>query len=1081
MNVGWKTVRLFISSTFSDMQAERDHLVRFAFPRLREQLLPRRIHLVDVDLRWGVTSVEDVSEVCREVIDECRPRFLCMLGGRYGWVPPGSTRSITADEVHYGVLDQISKDRGFAHFYFRDDLTTAVMEEIALGEFREPPGSDNEYKLVKLKQAIIDAGLSPFTYPAQWDNENRRLIGLKKFGDRVCDDLLESMKSDPELRDNFLTEVALVPDEFARERAAMEAFVEERSARFVLGSREMVLRELLAHAKAVGGNGYVCLTGAAGSGKSALLAHLSQHSTLNDQSSTYLIRHFVGASPQSTDVQRTLRRICHELKTGIPEITEDIPEEPEKLAVAFPNLLRQACARRSVVILLDGVNQFDLASQSDRLFWLPEKLPANARVILAAVDGPALEEMRRRLHPPREIELKPLTADDSEGIIDQFCKRYRKKLEPNQRAALLAKTDAGMPLYLLAALEELRTLGAFAEISRRIGQLPPSTRDLFAWILERLENDEGFRDSSGLRVGRDLVSRFGALLGASRSGLSERELVDLLDQGDASGNVAALLYLLRPYLMHRNKLLAFYHSQFREAVERRYLRSSQNQAEARKALTRYFRLVRPERPGHRPAMFHLPWQFSDPEDRATYDELLLGHAPSFHPAPVQSGHVGVPDGLGPFEKLMLGYEDPPRNAPPVSRRVLEYPWQLAMAGRWQELYTFLSEPILFRALWQHNQYDVLSYWAQLSRLTSLRMNHAYSGVLEHPEDCGPETLSALAILFRRHGHAHEAHGLHGELKRRAEQGQDLRNVAGSLMNQGVVLDDQGDTENAIGAYLQAESVYRQLGDRSALAQCLSNRGISLSRQEKYDAAMVVFDQAEELARQAGDRASLHRTLGEQAVIFKQRGELERAMTLLKEKETICRELDDRFGLAVALGNIALVLKDQGSPELGLLVLEEVETTYRELGDEQGLRLTRQNRGHLLYKSNDIEGALALAKSIANQDHPEAVCSEEKEVVHEMRAEDVGHPTAAAWDLLLSDDLVHAEQVLDACDGELQKTKAGDLWRVNRCKSYLLLRQNDPKAALDLCNLTLDMMRSSGCGADRMWTTKDFRFHIKSRL
>ena len=41
-----KTVRVFISSTFRDMHAERDHLVRFAFPRLREKLLDRRIHLV---------------------------------------------------------------------------------------------------------------------------------------------------------------------------------------------------------------------------------------------------------------------------------------------------------------------------------------------------------------------------------------------------------------------------------------------------------------------------------------------------------------------------------------------------------------------------------------------------------------------------------------------------------------------------------------------------------------------------------------------------------------------------------------------------------------------------------------------------------------------------------------------------------------------------------------------------------------------------------------------------------------------------------------------------------------------------
>ena len=52
MAAGWRTVRVFISSTFRDMQAERDHLIRFVFPRLREELLQRRIHLVDVDLRW---------------------------------------------------------------------------------------------------------------------------------------------------------------------------------------------------------------------------------------------------------------------------------------------------------------------------------------------------------------------------------------------------------------------------------------------------------------------------------------------------------------------------------------------------------------------------------------------------------------------------------------------------------------------------------------------------------------------------------------------------------------------------------------------------------------------------------------------------------------------------------------------------------------------------------------------------------------------------------------------------------------------------------------------------------------------
>lgn len=307
MAQAWRTVRVFISSTFHDMQAERDHMVRFVFPRLREELLPRRIHLLDVDLRWGVTSEQDVSDVCREIIDHCRPRFMCMLGGRYGSVPPGKNRSITADEVHYGVLDSMLNDRSFAYFYFRDDTATAAMVETTPGEFQEPKGSDNQNKLDKLKQAIIDEGLNPFTYPAQWDKKSRRLIGLKKFGDRVYENLLGSMKSDPELRDRFVTDTAAQLGEFAEENAAMEAFVEERSERFVLGSRGAMLEELLAHASTIGGNGYICLTGAPGSGKSALLAHLYSRLTNSSHPSSFnvqhslVIRHFVGASPLRID------------------------------------------------------------------------------------------------------------------------------------------------------------------------------------------------------------------------------------------------------------------------------------------------------------------------------------------------------------------------------------------------------------------------------------------------------------------------------------------------------------------------------------------------------------------------------------------------------------------------------------------------------------------------------------------------------------------------------------------------------------------------------------------------------------
>ena len=114
------------------MQAERDHLVRFVFPKLREDLIKYRIHLVDVDLRWGVTSDQDAYDVCMEEIDNCKPRFICMLGGRYGWIPPENDISITDSEVQYGALNKLDSPI-FRYFYFRNSECNRIYTQRVCG------------------------------------------------------------------------------------------------------------------------------------------------------------------------------------------------------------------------------------------------------------------------------------------------------------------------------------------------------------------------------------------------------------------------------------------------------------------------------------------------------------------------------------------------------------------------------------------------------------------------------------------------------------------------------------------------------------------------------------------------------------------------------------------------------------------------------------------------------------------------------------------------------------------------------------------------------------------------------------
>ena len=84
MKTDWQTIRVFISSTFRDMHAERDYLVQRVFPSLREHLEKYRIHLIDIDLRWGITEEQSDSDqalnLCLQQIDECRPFFIGLLG-----------------------------------------------------------------------------------------------------------------------------------------------------------------------------------------------------------------------------------------------------------------------------------------------------------------------------------------------------------------------------------------------------------------------------------------------------------------------------------------------------------------------------------------------------------------------------------------------------------------------------------------------------------------------------------------------------------------------------------------------------------------------------------------------------------------------------------------------------------------------------------------------------------------------------------------------------------------------------------------------------------------------------------------
>jgi hypothetical protein len=141
-----KTLQVFLSSTFRDMNAERAIFTKRYAPSLRLLAKSRGLFITFVDLRWGVTVEQATSgavvSICLERLASSR-YFVNFLGLRYGWMPAKEdltqdtfdrfghiinsyipSRSVTEFEVLGGALGWNSKAEcapQSAWFYMRDD------------------------------------------------------------------------------------------------------------------------------------------------------------------------------------------------------------------------------------------------------------------------------------------------------------------------------------------------------------------------------------------------------------------------------------------------------------------------------------------------------------------------------------------------------------------------------------------------------------------------------------------------------------------------------------------------------------------------------------------------------------------------------------------------------------------------------------------------------------------------------------------------------------------------------------------------------------------------------------------------
>ncbi|XP_060597775.1 NACHT domain- and WD repeat-containing protein 1-like [Ruditapes philippinarum] len=125
-----KIVRIFTSSTFTDTKQERNMLMKFAYPKLKEYCRKVGYEFQVVDMRWGIrdeaTDDHMTTELCLNELKLCQklstgPNFVSLLSHKYGYTPfKRVIESGEFEKIFNNVEDKGAKDL-FQKWYRKDD------------------------------------------------------------------------------------------------------------------------------------------------------------------------------------------------------------------------------------------------------------------------------------------------------------------------------------------------------------------------------------------------------------------------------------------------------------------------------------------------------------------------------------------------------------------------------------------------------------------------------------------------------------------------------------------------------------------------------------------------------------------------------------------------------------------------------------------------------------------------------------------------------------------------------------------------------------------------------------------------
>lgn len=527
-----KQIRVFISSTFSDMQAERDELVK-TFNLLKKEAERKGISVEMVDLRWGITEEEsargEVIDICLKEINKSKPFFVGILGDNYGSVPP---LELLKDNELTLIYPWLPKDIEARLSYTEIEMQSAVLRNPQnINAFFFLKDSNNgisqkpeDEKLSKLKNDIVTQNRYPF-----YNYKNPSQISQQIIND--FRKIIEEISPEEEnvgyrrlLQLKHKRRLDMLGDFYIPRKD-----IEQKINEFIDNPQKSVL----------------VIEGEPGTGKSGTATKI-----INDfQDKLPVDYYFAGLGGKSPKLLEVAAYLLKE-NVSFDKIKDYIEARIDH-------------AENKGILVIDDADTIGYLNLEYTLWnWL-ENLTPGKKIIFLARPGWGLANKLKHTDFIEYLTLPTLTGEEKSDFIEKYLARRGKKLSTSQKEKLLRSPLLNSPAYLRGALDELSAFGYFEELDLRIEQISfiKAETSLYLPIFEKLENS----------YGKSTVAEICRLIYISADGLEESDLKELtgLRQLDISlilGNGEAIFH-------NRDNIVGFANNEVRKLAYERYISS----------------------------------------------------------------------------------------------------------------------------------------------------------------------------------------------------------------------------------------------------------------------------------------------------------------------------------------------------------------------------------------------------------------------------------------------------------------------------------------------------------------------------